>query len=428
MTKVKLFIRKIIYNQELLLVGSSQVISLISSVVFIKLVSHYATVSEYGLYSLILSIVAFIALFPFSAFDQAISRYVPIYHDKNIYTENYTNILYMYVLLLGILTLLFILFYIFFKPYIQPEIVKLFNTVIVFTVLSIFRTTILQIENFNRNRIIVLYSRIFEGVLRILLLIIVINYSSVTAQKILLISSIIFTINILWILLYQKEHLTIQGIRSSLLRKNFKTYYKFASPLLVWAVFGWLQLYAITWFLQYYRSVEEVGYFTLLNTIAVMIPTQLVGIIGTFIMPIMYQNEHKQKGYTKRKVKEITYYLILLYIGVGAFFFAFHNVVIEFLSSEKYTFYGWLLPYLFFASAISSIATIWTYEFFVYNKTKKLLIAQTVPSIVSVISSLILIPVYGLLGVTYVLLLSYGVYLILIFLTYYKSFIYGETA
>ncbi|MDD3060557.1 MAG: oligosaccharide flippase family protein, partial [Sulfurimonas sp.] len=205
--KLIILFNKIRKNNELILVGLSQVIGLISSIIFIKLVSHYASVSEYGLYSLVLSIAAFIALFPFTSFDQAISRYISIYHDEKTYPENYTNVLFLYILLITLLLLLFGIFYPFFESYISNEILKVFDILLVFSVVNIFKTTILQIENFNRNRKIVLYSRIFEGVVRILLLIAIIMYSSVTAYNILLISSIIFLINILVILFYRKDYL-----------------------------------------------------------------------------------------------------------------------------------------------------------------------------------------------------------------------------
>jgi len=422
LTKIKIFIQKTLYNKELLLVGFSQVISLFASLIFIKLVSHYASVSEYGLYSLLLSVTAFVALFPFTAFDQAIGRYVSVYHDEKTYPENYTNIIYMYILLIGVLVLLFSFSYPFIKPYMQTDILQLFNILILFTILSIFRTTLLQIENYNRNRTIVLYSKIFEGLFRILLLIVIINYSFVTADKILLISCVILLINIFWILFYRKNFLTIKGLKFDLLVVNFNNYYKFASPLLIWAVFGWLQLYATTWFLQYYRSVEEVGYFTLINTIALIVPAQIVGIIGTFIVPIMYQKEGKHIGYTKVKSKQITIYLILLFSGIALVMFLVPDFIIGTLSSNKYTIYSWLLPYLFLAASFANLGQIWTYQFFVYKKTKQLLLAQILPSLISILSSYILVPKYGIVGVVGSLLISSFSFLLLVVLLYYKNF------
>lgn len=422
MSQIALFIDKIRTNKELLLVALSQIVGLLSSIIFIKLVSHYTPVDEYGLYSLVLSIAAFIALFPFTSFDQAISRYISIYHEEKNYHTNYTSILFLYFLLITTLLFLFAILYPFCKPFIPIEILNIFDVLIVFSVLSIFRTTILQIENFNRNRISVLYSRMFEGVARILLLIFLVLYTSVSAYKILWIASIIFLINIIWILFYRRTFLTSQGLKLNLLKINLKNYYKFSAPLLIWAVFSWLQLYATSWFLQYYRSFEEVGYFNLLNTIALIIPAQVVGIIGTFIVPIMYEKESTHNGYTREKTKEIAIYLTLFFVLIFVFMLFFNGFIVETLSSSKYIAYSWILPYLFLAAAFSNISVIWTYEFFVHKKTKQLLLAQILPAFVSIVSCYFLIPAYGVLGAVYSVLITSFFYLCIILFTYHTSF------
>lgn len=416
-------LNKVLSNKELMLVAISQIVGLATSVVFIKLVSHYASVSEYGLYSLALSIAAFIALFPFTSFDQAVGRYISVYQENNTYSENYTNILWLYLLFVGIILFLFILFYPFIANFISDDILKILNVVVIFSILNIFRTTILQIENFNRNRIIVLYSRIFEGIARLVLLVLIIKYSSLTADKILLLSCAIFLTNIIFILFYRKSDLVLKGLDITLLQSNLRNFYNFSAPLLIWAVFSWVQLYATVWFLQYYKSVEEVGYFTLINTIALIIPAQMVGIIGTFILPIMYQKENHFKGYVQAKTKEITLYLALLFTGILLMIFFAHNLILTTLSSEKYTIYSWILPYLFLAASFSNIAVIWTYEFFVYKKTKQLLLAQILPSFISVGSAYILISKYGILGAVYTLLITSFCYLLIVLATYYKNFI-----
>lgn len=411
---------KVKTNKELLLVILSQLVGLFSSVIFMKLVSRYALVSEYGIYSLALSIAALVALFPFTSFDQAIARYLHLYHEANSYAKNYTNILFLYGLMLAVILLLALIFFPFSEGYVSKEIFLILS---LFSILNIYRNTILQIENFNRNRICVLNSKIFEGIGRILLLLLVIYFYKITAVNILLISALIFFVNIMVMFYVRKNALVIDGLDFVLLKENFKHYYKFSLPLLIWTFFSWLQLYATAWFLQYYRSLEEVGYFTLINTIAMIVPTQLIGIIGAFIMPIMYQREHEQKGYTKMKVREITRYLGLLFISISVFLFFFHDPIIELLSSEKYTLYGSLLPYLFLASSLSSIAAVWTYEFFVYERTKELLFAQIMPSLIGILSSYIFVPKFGVTGSVSSLLIVSFCYCLMVMLAYYKHFL-----
>lgn len=424
-SKTSELIKNLFSNKELLLVALSQIIGLITSVIFIKLVSIYADVSEYGLYSLVLSITAFVALFPFTPFDQAVGRYISTYHDNNTYAENYTNILWIYFISMLIILFIFLVCYPFIKDLISEPILKILNVVIAFTVLNIFRTTILQIENFNRNRLIVLYSRIFEGIGRLVFVGFVILYTSLTAETILLISCAIFLINILWILFYRKENFILKGLQYDLVKSNLKSFYEFSMPLLIWAVFSWLQLYTTIWALQYFATTQEVGYFNLINTIAVIIPAQLVGIIGTFIVPIMYQNEKKNFGYTKEKTKQILIYLSLIFSGIFFIMLFAHQFIVGILASDQYIEYSWILPYLFLAASLSNIAVIFTYEFFVYKKTKELLPAQIIPSIIGVICAVILIQEYKILGALYTMLIISLSYLVIMGSSYYKYLIKG---
>jgi len=415
-------VKKILMNKELIFVILSQIVGLVISIVFVKLASHYMSVSEYGVYSLALSIAAFIALFPFSSFDQAIGRYISVYHSENTYAKNYTNILFLYMILVVLLSLATLVVHPLIKNLIPRDILNIFYILIIFTILNILKTMLLQIENFNRNRKIVLCLRIFEGILRIVLLIAVIYYSYLTAYKILFISCAIFLVDITLLVILRRKDLVFQGLSLNLLKINFQNFYHFSTPLLIWAVFSWIQLYSTTWFLQYFTSMKEVGYFNLLNTIALIIPTQLVGIIGAFIVPIMYQKEEFHKGYTREKTKEITFYLSILLGLITIFLFFFHSFVVGILSSSKYLTYSWMLPYLFLASSISSIAALWTYEFFVYKKTKQLLLPQILPSVLSIIACYFLIPHYGIEGVMYVLILTSSSYIILVLITNFKTF------
>jgi O-antigen/teichoic acid export membrane protein len=415
-------IHKIIFNREFHLVALSQIVGLLSSIVFIKLVSHYTSVAEYGIYSLVLSIAAFVALFPFTPFDQAVSRYVSEYKDKGNFAENYTNIIFLYSILSILLIMGSLLFYPWIKTILPEELRNMYGIIIIFILTSILRTTLLNIENFDRKRKTVFYSRILEGVFRIVLIIFLINYFRLTASNILGIVSLIFFINIVGLLVLRHKEFVLKGLSFPLLKINFHNFYNFSSPLLIWAVFSWVQLYVVIWFLEYYTSTKEVGYFNLLNTIAIIIPTQVIGVIGTYIVPIMYQKEKSNKGYTKQKVKEITFYLAIFFSLITLFLFFFHNFVVGVLSSSKYVVYSWMLPYLFIASSLFNIALVWTYEFFVYKQTKRLLFPQIMPAVVSIFCCYFFIPRFGLESVIYILLFSSFLYLLLVSLQSFRTF------
>lgn len=208
-------------NKELMLVGFGQFFSVLSSFIFLKLVSHYASVAEYGLYALALTIAGFIGLFPFSVFDQAVSRYIPVYQSENQYAKNYTNILLIYTSLIVI----YLLFIISVKDFIQiaipRDILTIFWALILYTVFNTIRITLLNIENSTRNRHIFANSKIFEGTARIILLLLIIHYyATPKAADLLYLTAIVFILNIIYLLYRNRLALTLTGISLSTTKKK----------------------------------------------------------------------------------------------------------------------------------------------------------------------------------------------------------------
>lgn len=407
-------------NKELMLVGFGQFFSVFASFIFIKLVSHYATVAEYGLYALALTIAGFIGLFPFSAFDQAVSRYISIYQTENEYPKNYTNILLIYGGLIVIY--LVIVFFIkdFIKAAIPSDILTIFLALISYTVFNIVRITLLNIENANRNRHVIVGSKLFEGVARITLLIIFIYYYTNTpnASDLLNITTLVFFLNSIYLLYKNRSALTVAGINISTSKKNLVYYFTFSAPLLIWSGFSWLQSFLPIWFLKYYgvdNSTYLVGQFAMLNTIGALIPAQVVGVISMYIAPIVYQKEPEQPGYAKGVINQIIRYLSLVFLLSFVLLFLFHEQVMLLLSSEQYVSSSWLLPYAFLGAVFFGIGQLWTIELFTYHQTKKLLMANIAPSLIALLLSNWLIPQFNIVGAVISLSLAGFFYMVLVF-------------
>lgn len=420
--KIKLILKNSFYryykNEELNLTISSQIITLISGFMVVKLISHYASIEEYGLYSLALSIAAFVSLYPFSAFDQAIARYISIFHNKSQYAINFTSILLLYTIMVLVLLLFYFLLYWNYTYYFSRDIEKILYSLTLFCILNIFKTTLLHIENYNRNKILVMYSKIFEGLVKLIILAFVVSNTFISANIILWINIFVFIWNIVFLIVYNKNNIVSEGLSIVLLKKNFLKFFFFASPLLLWAVFSWAQFYIPLWFLNHYWSTEEVGHFSMLNTLGTIIPTQIVGIIGSYITPIMYQKETMYVGYIDRTTSKLVKFLSIVFIILGLMMWWCDTIIILILSSPQYLQYSNMLPFLYLAACFSNIAVIWTYKFFAYKETKKLLYPQIVPAIIGLIAGNFLIPSHGVIGAMYTTLIIALSYFILLALWY----------
>lgn len=412
-------------NKELLLVATGQFVSVFTGFLFIKLVSHYVPVAEYGLYALALTVASLVGLFPFAIFDQAVGRYIPIYRSENRYSENYTNVLLINGVLLGIYALTSVVIGYFAQSVIPSDILSIFSALIFYTLFNTLRNTLLNIESSNRNRGVVTNSKIFEGITRITLLLLIIKYAEETAAADLLyLSGIVFAINTIYLLYRNKSDLNLAGASVPATKENLTCYFVFSLPLFMWAGFGWVQSYLPIWFLKWNDPSGEmylVGQFAMINTIGALIPSQLVGVISMYIAPIIYQKEPSQPGYAKAMVNRAAKYLGVVFILVLAILFFFHDPIMLALTSKQYVSSSWLLPYTFLAAGFLGIGQIWTLELFAYHQTKKLLIANIAPSVITLLLSYALIPQWNIVGAVACLLFAGLTYMGLVYLAKTRS-------
>ena len=408
-------------NKEFMLVGFGQFFSVLASFIFIKLVSHYATVADYGLYSLALTIAGLIGLFPFSVFDQAVNRYIPIYQSENEYPKNYTNILLIYGGMIAIYLLLFFSIKDFIKFAVPRDILSISWALILYTIFNIIRITLLNIENTNRNRYVLACSKVFEGVARIILLVSFICYyaNPLNASVLLNLTTFVFVLNSIYLLYRNRFELTLTGITLSTTKKNLAYYFKFSAPLFIWSGFSWLQSFLPIWFLKFYgvdNSDFLVGQLAMLNTIGALVPAQLVGVISMYIIPIVYQKEPEQPGYANRTINQILRYLILVFLLILVLLLLFHDQIMLVLSSEQYVLRSWLLPYGFVGAVFLGIGQLWTIELFAHHKTKKLLLANIAPCFITLLLSYFLIPKLNIVGAIISIMSASFVYMGLVFI------------
>lgn len=320
--------------------------------------------------------------------------------------------------------LFILLFIISVKDFIQTaiprDILTIFWALILYTVFNTIRITLLNIENSTRNRHVFAGSKIFEGSARIILLLLIIHYyATPNAADLLYLTAIVFILNIIYLLYRNRLALTLTGISLSTTKKNLACYIKFSAPLLIWSGFGWCQSFLPVWFLKFYSadtSTYLVGHFAMLNTIGALIPAQLVGVISMYIAPIIYQKEPEQPGYAKATINQVIRYLGLAFLLALVMLFLFHDRIMLLLTSAQYVSSSWLLPYAFLGAVFLGIGQLWTLELFAYHQTKKLLVANIAPSLITLLLSYLLIPQWNIIGAVISLIFTGFVYMGLVFI------------
>jgi O-antigen/teichoic acid export membrane protein len=167
------------------------------------------------------------------------------------------------------------------------------------------------------------------------------------------------------------------------------------------------------WYLNIYVNSESVAEFALMSSLVLTGVNTFSGIISSYLMPIFYQKELIEKGYTSKKITKIIPYIILFYLFVFIFLLFSNEIIILIIADSRYLSNSWMIPVMFIAVSIHSVGMISTYEIYADGKTNKLIFSSIIPGIVSLVGGFIFIKEFAIIGALIVFCASYGLYGIL---------------
>ena len=306
------------HSKEFIIVLVQTGITMIGTLVLLKILSNTLSREEFGTYSLILSIMAFIMIFPYKGIDQSIARYVSINRNDGTFSEFYSN----YILLFLLTSLTYLLFFILLN--VLNVSLGVFTeylwTVFAFLITEVGRLTLRIIVKADRKRVEILVSNIIEFGLKISLVVLLSGHLTVNLVFVIfIVANLLSSINLF---VENKKEVKV----STLNKENFLSYSKilllFAYPFIIMAIFGWLRDISNRWVIDFYLDRESVAIYTMLTTISLIIPLGIQTVLGSFINPIVYQKENTQKGFAKMVANKIFLFLpglLFYYINLCIF-------------------------------------------------------------------------------------------------------------
>ena len=387
----------------------TQAIQMGGGLLVFKILTSKLSSLDFGIYALILSFSAIIFTFPFTAIQQALTKYTSVLSQKRA---------------IDIYKTIFILDIVFFTIYIFLTIILFFlnliniNGVEYIVIMGYITSEVLKINNYMflnslRNRKKYFYAVFIEFFFKLLLL-------AIFSNSIIEVFSIFIIANIVTISYSIPENLNLNLPNKIQFFYWSKMIYIFASPLAIWGIFGWMRDMSNRWIIEYYLTLNDVALFAVMNSLVVILPGALQAFFGMFFMPILYKKEKEQRGSIRefnKKVIMIGFTIIVL----GTIFVELTSeYIIMLLSNIKYINGAWMLAPMFFAFSLFSLSMSTTCEIFAYNQTKLLLFPNIISGLVSIISFVILVKFYCMNGALYAFMLSYFTYSIITFFVVYR--------
>lgn len=390
-------------SSEKVVVVLGRTIDALGSIVFLKMLSSLADKNDVGNYLLASSYLAMLLTISFSAFDQGLLRNVAEYRAQGSLAVRYSAMLLAYSLLAAVLSCALV------------SVLSGFDLAVslhaVLAPLSLW-LAFEAVKNLNatvasglRSRSLIALASAVDYGCRLALLWAVFTWAMVTATAILyllaaasLVAAGVFMVGHRALLTrFSAEHL----------RRTLIDSIKFSWPMIFWGLFGWLQNMANRWLLSHFADLATVAEYGVLVAIASFPVTALLGVLVTYVVPILYERESAAPGSSRPIVRRLALWLLPvsgLLVAAGA---VWHRDIVILLSGVQYAERSHVLPIIMASACFSAVCSVLTYAVFAQRRVATLLLANTLPGVFSLAFGYLAVSRYQFNGAVLTLVLGH---------------------
>jgi O-antigen/teichoic acid export membrane protein len=368
---------KISSEQVAVLVGRG--IDAAGSLVFLKMLSTLADKSDVGKYMLASSYLALVLVISFSALDQGLLRNVTEYRKQSSLASRYSAMLVMYLCLAAIVSgSCAITLSVFDLDAALRGILVPLSLWLAFEAVKNLNMTV---ASGLRSRSLIAGASAVDYGFRLALLWIMHSAGIVSTENIVYLlaaagmaASGVF----LW-----GQRQLLSRFSWSDVRHTLVDSIKFSWPMIIWGMFGWLQNMSNRWLLSHFADLSVVAEYGVLVAIGTFPVTALLGLVVTYVVPILYERESSEVGSSRAIVRRVA--LALIPVGALLVFMVtiWHRELTTLLSGKSYVVHSHVLPLIMAAASTSAICSVLTYAVFAQRRVASLLLANTVPGLFS---------------------------------------------
>ncbi len=390
-------------SREKVVVVLGRAIDALGSLLFLKLLSTVADKAQVGTYLLASSFLAVVLTVSFSALDQGLLRNVVEYRQRGTLARRYSAMLTAYVglavLIAGVaaaamsgLDLA--------EP-LRPVLLPLS----LWLACDALKNLSMTVASGQRARDLIAWGSGVDYGLRLTLLWAVWSQATVTITAIL---SVLAAASMATVASYLWGQRGLLGRFSAAdLRGTLSDSIRFAWPMIIWGLFGWLQNMSNRWMLSHFADLTVVAEYGVLVAIGTFPVTVLLGLVVTYIVPILYERESANPGSARRIVWLVALGLLPLCALLVLMAAVWHREIVILLSGIGYSRNSEYLPVIMAAACISATCSILTYAVYAQRRVASLLLANTLPGVLSVCVGYFAVGQYQLSGAVLTLIVSH---------------------
>jgi len=387
------------------------VISMFFGFISRMIIVRYFTVSEFGLYSLTLTVINIVLVLVSLGFYDGVSREIAFYKEKEPSKVNEIASTSIFIIFLSSITFFILTFFgsDAIAQLLNQEELSTFIKIMAFVIpFSAMNGLIISFSRgFGRVKEQVYFGNIFSPILWLIFitLLAVLSLPFMSVFYAYLLVQILLSL----VLFFYIYRLNLFEIKFPPNFKLGKELISFSLPLLITSILGFIMNWTDTLMLGYYKSAALVGLYNAAAPLARLISIFL-GSIGFLYIPIASQL------YAKGKIKEmgrnyqiLTKWIFLLTLPIFSIMFLFPEAVISFIYGSKYVAASQVLRILASTAMFHIFLGLNGMSLVILKESKFIVFASLISAILNVVLNIMLIPPYGIFGAA---IASLGAYVI----------------
>jgi O-antigen/teichoic acid export membrane protein len=400
-----------------------QGITIILGFVSMKLLTAMGT-KEFGKYSLVLTIAAFVSAVLYGPAEQGFVRFYYIFSNKGK-AGTYVGLFYKFLIAMGVSSLLITLLAIPINGLLNTT-EKSFGILIIglYIIFSCSSNLYNSMLNLLRKRKANTILQVTERILTIGFLFLLSYNTKLTATNslfaILLVLIILVALKMKVLNTYIPKDISDGKNDDATERQEIiKMIVTFSIPFAIWGVTGWMQSNSERWAIAKYLSTADVGIFSIMAILSNYLVAMPSNIISQFMQPIIYENIAAVDDLSKQeKGKKVLKYLVVIITAVAVFstFFSaiFGRYLILLVSNKEFVSYWFILPILCVGIGIFNIAQALINVGVIRNMPKIYLFPKIITGVFALLSNLYFISRLGIVGIAISICITSSFYLVLI--------------
>ncbi len=403
-----------------------QVASVLGSLVLVRVLTEHLNPTQFGQFSLGLTIAGLVTQVVMGGISASIGRFYSIAVEK----QDFCRYLYASKKLLSYATLAVIIIgfvliaLLNLNGYSQWTELTVFT--LLFSVVSGYNSSLNNIQNAARQRIIVAFHSGLNSWLKILIILSVFCWLGNTSIAVVVGYILALLITTGSQLLFIKKAVPIKHIKQANSNLWMRKMWSYSWPFSSWGVFTWAQQSSDRWALETFSTTHEVGLYSVLFQLGYTPVLMVTGLVVSFLGPILYQRSGDATDLNRNAtVHHIAWritFFSLFTTAIGFLFsLAFHSLIFKLLVSAHYHYVSNLLPWVVLAGGLFAGSQILALKLMSDMKPLAMAFVKTVTALFGVLLNICLAFMYGIKGVVCALVAFSVIYFIwMVLLTFNK--------